>query len=255
MSQEEQKNPDYSKRLKEVVRDMAEVRDKLSVRADAHLKGLGKLVREIFMAVGFDSEDVLVKAEKEEGNSRGRGKSKTQILPGYFRVTKNWDLLVIRQNLLVAAVEFKSMNTSAGKNVNNRVEEVLGSGTDLWAAHDANYVGLVKPWLGYFMILEDSDEITSPVRVDKANFDTDRAFNGKSYVERYQIACERMVDKGLYDAACLVVSKQDPEDPLYEPSERLGINQFAAAVERRAEQIDELRRQLGLEDVEEDQLF
>ncbi|MEY3276128.1 MAG: Restriction endonuclease XhoI, partial [Verrucomicrobiota bacterium] len=30
------------------------------------------------------------------------------ILPGYFRATKNWDVLVVHRDRLLAAFEFKS---------------------------------------------------------------------------------------------------------------------------------------------------
>ncbi len=65
-----------------------------------------------------------------------------------------------------------------------------------------------------------------------------------------------LYSKGVYDAACLVLSRQDPEDPTHKPSERLGINQFAVAVERRAKQIRELREQLAIrETAGDDRLF
>lgn len=131
MSYEQPSSTDYSERLKKAVRSMAEVREEKTVRADGHLQALGNLIRDIFVAEGFDGDDVLLKTQDEEEKKRRKKKRRNLTLPGYFRVTKNWDLLVVEQDVLVAAVEFKSMSTSSVKNVNNRVEEVLGSGTDL----------------------------------------------------------------------------------------------------------------------------
>ena len=52
-------------------------------------------------------------------------------LPGYFRPTKLWDLLVINQGRLVAALELKSqIGPSFGNNFNNRTEEALGTAID-----------------------------------------------------------------------------------------------------------------------------
>jgi hypothetical protein len=49
-------------------------------------------------------------------------------LPGYFRPTKLWDLLVVHEGRLVAAVELKSqVGPSFGKNFNNRTEEAIGT--------------------------------------------------------------------------------------------------------------------------------
>jgi hypothetical protein len=44
-------------------------------------------------------------------------------LPGYFRPTKEWDLLLVRDKTLIAAVEAKSqVGPSFGNNFNNRTE-------------------------------------------------------------------------------------------------------------------------------------
>src|SRR4051812_28993379 len=43
-------------------------------------------------------------------------------LPGYFRPTKMWDMLVVRNGRLVAAIELKSQVGSFGNNFNNRTE-------------------------------------------------------------------------------------------------------------------------------------
>jgi hypothetical protein len=49
-------------------------------------------------------------------------------LPGYFRPTKLWDLLVMHEGRLVAAVELKSqVGPSFGNNFNNRTEEAIGT--------------------------------------------------------------------------------------------------------------------------------
>ncbi len=236
---------DYTDRLKEAVRSMIRVRDEKGVRPDSHLQALGDLVRDIFVTEGFDEDDVLVNSQDEAEKKRRRKRRKTLTLPGYFRATKNWDLLVVEQDILVAAVEFKTQSTSAAKNVNNRVEEVLGSGTDFWEAKDAGYLGLVRPWLGYFLILEHSAELTRPVKTRRAYFPFDGVFENASYVGRYEVLCKRLVDKELYDAACLIVATKDTDDPFYEPSTELGINQFAAAIKERAQQFEELRRRIG----------
>lgn len=245
MNSGEPSSTDYSDRLKEAVGSMARIRQEKTVRADSHLQALGELVRDLFVAEGFDGDDVLVRTEDEREKKRRKAKGRNLTLPGYFRVTKNWDLLVMEQDILVAAVEFKSMSTSAVKNVNNRVEEVLGSATDLRAAHDAGHLGLVRPWLGYFLILEDSPEMTSVPRIGEANFPVDDTFRGMSYVGRWETACKRMVSKGVYDTACLLVSRGDPEDPFYEPDSTLSFNRFAGSIADRARSLNELRRQLG----------
>lgn len=53
-------------------------------------------------------------------------------LPGWFRAEKKWDLLVVHNRELIAALEFKSqIGPSFGNNFNNRTEEAIGSATDI----------------------------------------------------------------------------------------------------------------------------
>jgi len=52
-------------------------------------------------------------------------------LPGFFRPTKEWDLLVVKERTLIAAIEVKSqVGPSFGNNFNNRTEEAMGSALD-----------------------------------------------------------------------------------------------------------------------------
>lgn len=73
------------------------------------------------------------------------------VLPGYFRATKEWDLLVVADGNLIATLELKSqVGPSFGNNFNNRTEEALGSATDLWTAHrEGAFKDSIRPWLGY----------------------------------------------------------------------------------------------------------
>jgi hypothetical protein len=57
-------------------------------------------------------------------------------LPGYFRPTKLWDLLVFHKGRLVAALECKSqVGPSFGNNFNNRAEEAIGTAHDFQGAY------------------------------------------------------------------------------------------------------------------------
>jgi len=55
-------------------------------------------------------------------------RKKAVELPGFFRPTKEWDLIVVKDGTLIAAIEAKSqVGPSFGNNFNNRTEEALGS--------------------------------------------------------------------------------------------------------------------------------
>ncbi len=55
-------------------------------------------------------------------------------LPGFYRRTKNWDIVVTYKEILVAAIECKSQVGSFGNDFNNRTEEAIGNAVDLWRA-------------------------------------------------------------------------------------------------------------------------
>jgi len=129
------------------------------------------------------------------------------VLPGYFRPTKEWDLLIVADSNLIATLEFKSQVGSFGNNFNNRTEKALGSATDLWTAHrEGAFQNSIRPWLGYFMLLEEAAGSTSPVSVRAPHFDVFPEFKGASYAKRYELFCLRLVRERLYDGACFLIS-------------------------------------------------
>ena len=85
-------------------------------------------------------------------------RKKAVELPGFFRPTKEWDLLIIRDRTLIAAIEAKSqVGPSFGNNFNNRTEEAMGSALDLWTAfRERAYLESPQPFLGNFFIMNCS---------------------------------------------------------------------------------------------------
>ncbi|MGW1277906.1 PaeR7I family type II restriction endonuclease [Streptomyces tsukubensis] len=163
-------------------------------RANGHIKGFENAVREIFLDCDIPAEGIRT------------GKP---YLPGYYRVRKQWDLVVLYKGVLVAALEFKSQVGSVGKNFNNRFEEALGSATDLAAAQKKNGpFGAVPPWLGYVFVLEETDETEKLNRQSHALFDIDPAFKGISYTQRYQEMISRFVGENVYDIGWFITTQR-----------------------------------------------
>ena len=128
-------------------------------------------------------------------------------LPGFFRPTKEWDLLVVKDRALLAAIELKSQVGSFGNNFNNRTEEALGSATDLWTAYRAGqFQTMPKPFLGYVFVLEDSAKSRSPVAVREPHFPVLAEFVGASYAKRYEAFCRKLVLEGCYTAASFLMT-------------------------------------------------
>ena len=129
-------------------------------------------------------------------------------LPGYFRPTKLWDLLIINRGRLVAAIELKSqVGPSFGNNFNNRTEEAIGTAHDFWTAYREGAFGQCpRPFVGWLMLVEDAAKSRSPVRDKAPHFPVLSEFRGASYLKRYDVLCQRLVQEQLYTTASLMAS-------------------------------------------------
>lgn len=132
------------------------------------------------------------------------------VLPGHFRPTKQWDLVLIHESRLIATLELKSLGgPSFGNNANNRCEEALGSGLDLSVAQREGLFGAgADPFIGYCILVEDEEKSRCvPKRGNPSiHFASDPVFKTASYQERMKILCERMVQERLYSAAAVLAS-------------------------------------------------
>jgi len=129
-------------------------------------------------------------------------------LPGYFRPTKLWDVLVVHDKRLIAAIELKSqVGPSFGNNFNNRTEEAIGTAHDLWTAYrEGGFGKYPRPFVGWMMMVEDAPESRAAKRESAPHFPVFPEFRGASYLKRYDILCQRLVQEQLYGAAALLTS-------------------------------------------------
>jgi hypothetical protein len=129
-------------------------------------------------------------------------------LPGYFRPTKLWELLIIHQGRLIAAIELKSqVGPSFGNNFNNRTEEAIGTAHDFWTAYREDAFGKhPRPLVAWLMLVEDATGSRSPVRDRSPHFPVFPEFQGASYLSRYDILCQRLVKEQLYSTASVLAS-------------------------------------------------
>lgn len=155
-------------------------------------------------------------------------------LPGYFRPTKKWDLLIVAGNALVAAIELKSqVGPSFGNNFNNRTEEALGTAHDFWTAYREGAFGAgLRPFTGWLMLVEDAPASRRPVRDVSPHFPVLPEFAGASYLRRYELLCERLVREQLYTAAAVIASpRRDGGEGLWtELSPATGLRTFFSAL-------------------------
>ena len=196
-----------------------------AVTGGKQLDGFAALVSQILLDAGLTRHDI----HTQRGGV---------AVPGFYRPSKEWDLLAVVDGKLLATVEFKSqVGPSFGNNYNNRTEEAIGSATDLWTAYrEGAFPNAVKPWIGYFMLLEDSQASTKPVRAAEPHFRVFEEFREASYKRRYELFRQRLVRERLYNASCFITSPRDGglEGQYDEPNDELGIWQFAASLEAHA---------------------
>jgi len=188
-----------------------------AVTGGAQMDGFIDLFTELITQMGIPTQYIFRKKAVE--------------LPGFFRPTKEWDLLVVRDRTLIAAIEAKSqVGPSFGNNFNNRTEEAMGSALDLWTAfRERAYLESPQPFLGYFFMLEDCEASNRPVNVQEPHFKVFPEFVGASYMRRYELFCRKLVLERHYTAAAFITSSgHDGLNGVFKtPADDLSIERFA----------------------------
>ena len=155
-------------------------------------------------------------------------------LPGYFRLTKLWDLVVIHKSNLIATIELKSqVGPSFGNNFNNRTEEAIGTAHDLWTAYREEAFGKQpRPFVGWLMMVEDAAKSRSPVKDRSPHFPVFAEFKNASYLERYDLLCQKLVQEQLYTTASIITSKRSAatNGEFAEMSAMTGLKTFVTAL-------------------------
>lgn len=169
--------------------------ERASVTSGKNLDGFVSLVTDIVRANGLAQAEIHLERA-------------VLTLPGYFRPTKLWDLLVIHHGELIAAIELKShVGPSFGNNFNNRAEESIGTAHDFWTAYREGAFGKQpRPFAGWLMLVEDAPKSRSPVKDRSPHFPVSAEFQNASYLKRYDVLCQRLVLEQLYSSAAVIAS-------------------------------------------------
>tara|TARA_R100000306_G_scaffold62417_1_gene69874 strand:+ start:30686 stop:31414 length:729 start_codon:yes stop_codon:yes gene_type:complete len=180
----------------QLTKEIQDTGNRSAVTGGKQLDGFLALLRKVAIDIGVPETSIYLK-----GN----------VLPGFFRPTKDWDILIITpSNKLISVVELKSQVGSFGNNFNNRTEEAIGSAVDLWTAYRENaFPNQSSPWLGYLMLVERSDKSTRPIKISEPYFKVFPEFKGSSYLERYRILCKRLMLERHYSNCCLFWTQRD----------------------------------------------
>lgn len=207
-------------RKKQIESGKADQGERAGVTAGKNMNGFLSLVLDIVQANG------LAHAHIHQGRAM-------LTLPGYFRPTKLWDLLVLYKGELIAAVELKSQVGSFGNNFNNRTEEAIGTAHDLWTAYREGAFGKQpRPFVGWMMLVEDAPKSRCVVRDASPHFPVFEEFNGASYIKRYDLLCQKLVQERLYTTASLITSPRSAvkTGEFSEMSAMTGLRTFVTAL-------------------------
>ena len=209
-----------AQRDKQKKRGVSDAGLRSAVTGGAQMDGFINLFKNLIVDAGIDTQYIYVKKALE--------------LPGFFRPTKEWDLLVIKNDHLIVSIEAKSqVGPSFGNNFNNRTEEAMGSALDLWTAfREGAFNGGVQPFLGYFFMLEDCQASNRPVKVREPHFKVFPEFVGASYMKRYELFCRKLILERHYTSSSFITSASDNgiEGVYNEPANDLSFNNFARAL-------------------------
>ena len=205
-----------SQREKQKKRGVSDAGLRSAVTGGAQMDGFIRLFTDTIIDAGMEERFIFRK--------------KLLQLPGFFRPTKEWDLVVVKNGHLIAAIEAKSqVGPSFGNNFNNRTEEAMGSALDIWTAfREGAFNGGVQPFIGYFFMLEDCDASIRPVRVKEPHFNVFSEFVGASYMKRYELFCRKLVLERHYTSASFITSNSQTglEGDYNEPANDLSFSIF-----------------------------
>jgi hypothetical protein len=182
-------------RQKQMESGKADLGERAGVTAGKNMNGFISMIMDLIRANGLAHADVHLKRA-------------VLTLPGFFRPTKLWDVVVIHKGELVAAIELKSqVGPSFGNNFNNRTEEAIGTAHDLWTAYRERAFGnQPRPFVGWLMLVEDATESRSPVKDNSPHFPVFEEFKGASYLQRYDLLCQKLTREQLYTTASVIAS-------------------------------------------------
>lgn len=155
------------------------------------LDGFLSLIKDACIAVGIPESCIY---------------DKNNYIPGFYRSSKDWDLIIISPNgKLIAVIELKSQIGSYGNNFNNRAEEAIGNATDFWTAYrEKQFPTHGTPWVGYLMLIGRDNKSLLPIKNYENHYRVRTEFDKASYIDRYKILCEKLITERLYTASCLL---------------------------------------------------
>ena len=189
--------------------------------ADGSMTGFIDLISEVVHANGLTDANII-------------RKSKLAVLPGHFRPTQSWDLLVMNKGKLIAAIKFDAqVGTSIGKNGDSCCERAISLAIDFRGVYRRWTFGAgTKPFVGYLVLLEDNPASRAPIKAISPHFPLVPEYRNTSYAELYDSLCKKLIMDGLYTAATVIVAPRaaSKSGAYSEMSDMTGLKSFVSTL-------------------------
>jgi hypothetical protein len=192
-----------------------------AVTGGKQMDGFCELVDWVLRENGLDEASTYLRTGRE--------------IPGFFRPTKEWDMLVVHEGRTMAAVEFTSYRVpTLASDTNTRIEETVGIAADVWTAYGKGAYDppRKRPWLGWVMLFEDRTVAQRPASAAQSPVETFPDFSIGSYGRRYEQLLHKFTHERLFDSAALLASagKAGAQGTFIEPTEDLSMKWFLASL-------------------------
>jgi hypothetical protein len=192
-----------------------------AVTGGKQMNGFAELVDWLLRQNGLGEASIYVRTKRE--------------LPGFFRPTKDWDMLVVHEGHLIAAVELTShWIPPLASDTNTRIEETVGMAADVWTAFREGVYGRIRPrpWLGRVMLLEDRTVSNRPPSAGRAPVEAFPDFSIGSFGRRYEQILHEFTHQRLFDSAALLASpgKGGSQGSFIEPAADLSMKRLLASL-------------------------
>lgn len=175
------------------------------------------LVWEMLMLAGVSDNEIYRKQMAE--------------LPGFFRPSKKWDLVVVSRGRLLAVLDVGSqIDKFFRPGVSNRMEGAtgmtpadlylagqfsyrtamaMGNVLDFWKTFQENGIGPSQPWVGQLFLLEDCPRVHRHMPIPEPHFRASTEFHETSYALRYELFYRKLVSSGYYSSVCFLMSNRE----------------------------------------------
>ncbi|RAX09058.1 PaeR7I family type II restriction endonuclease [Photorhabdus bodei] len=101
-----------------------------------------------------------------------------------------------------------------------------------WGNREAAFGKQPRPFVGWMMMVEDAPEFRKSVRDSSPHFPVFEEFKGASYLKRYDLLCQRLVQEQLYTTAAVIAAERSAVNTgdFAELSSMTSLKTFVAAL-------------------------